>query len=39
MNEEMQKTGKGCHTEVGAESRGMYGVQACMGKFENNLVT
>lgn len=38
MNEEMQKTGKGCHTEVVAESRGIYGVQACMGKIENNLV-
>ena len=38
MKEEMQKTGKGCHAEVGTESRGMYGVQACMGIIENNLV-
>ena len=38
MKEEMQKTGKGCHVEVRTESRGIHGVQTCMGITENNLV-
>ena len=38
MKEEMQKTEKDCHVEVGTESRGMHGVQTCMGIIENNLV-
>ena len=38
MKEEKQKTPSGCHAEVGTESRGMHGVQTCMGIIENNLV-
>ena len=38
MKEEMQKTHSGCHAEAGTESRGMHGVQTCMGIIENNLV-
>ena len=38
MKEEMQKTEKGCHAEIGTESRGMRGVQTCMGIIESNLV-
>ena len=38
MKEEKQKTREGCHAETGTESRGMHGVQTCMGIIENNLV-
>ena len=38
MKEEKQKTLNGCHAEAGTESRGMHGVQTCMGIIENNLV-
>ena len=31
MKEEKQKTPSGCHAEAGTESRGMHGVQTCMG--------
>lgn len=38
MKEEKQKTLSGYHAEAGTASRGMHGVQTCMGIIENNLV-